>query len=173
MTDATEEAAIVAAIRKAFARVRRGRITLHEALVIDSFGYESERLEARLADVDRAWTDVPAAHLDHGANALAHLDPVSWRYYLPAFMVWVLANFRTSQSLAIDCTIYTLDPAEENSQLSEYTEHRFRLLDEDQCAAVSMFLRHMARGEGHGDEGVARRALDEHWERFGGGGAAR
>lgn len=161
--------AIVEAIVEAFAGVRRGAITLHEALVIDGYGSEAQRRQARQQDTERSWVDVPATHLERGGNAIAHFDPVSWRYYLPAFMVWVLANFRTSSSIAIDFSIYTLDPGQEDSGLRQYHEQRFRLLDEAQSAAVAKFLRHMARDESPVDVDAARRALDGYWGRFGGG----
>jgi hypothetical protein len=37
------------------------------------------------------------------------MDPVGWRYHIPAFMIWTIKNARRSDSVASDGTIYSFD----------------------------------------------------------------
>ncbi len=77
---------IIQAIEQAFAGVPRGSITLHEAEVVDSYGTEAERQRARKRDTEADWCEVPDSSIEECQNALPHLDPESWRFYLPAYM---------------------------------------------------------------------------------------
>lgn len=154
MTDTIE--AIVEAIRSAFAGVPRGAITLHEAQVIDGYGDDDERARARRLDTETSWMQIPGAHIEQCPNALPYLDLVSWRYYIAAFMVWSLQNFRTNASIASDFTIYCF--------LSGW-EERFRMLDSDQSHCVCRFLRYMAASD-YADSDAARQALEQTWGRF-------
>jgi hypothetical protein len=158
--------AIIDAIRSAFTGVPRGQVTVHEAEVIDSYGTDTERRRARRLDIDERWDEVPDAHIEACDNALCHLDPEGWRYYIPAYMVWSLRHFRRSPSMTSDHTIYSFDPCSKDADLHEYQMSRFRLLDHAQSRTVCRFLRYMAN-DGHADTTVAKRALRTYWGRFG------
>jgi hypothetical protein len=167
LTEADEAEAIVEAIRSAFAGVPRGSITIHEAEVIDSYGSEAERQNARRLDTETDWSRVPDKAIEECTTALSHLDPNGWRYYIPAYMIWSLRYFRVRSSFVSDLTIYTFDPSSGDPRLHAYKLDRFRLLDRAQSRAINWFLRYMAANDDHADSRVAKIVLDELWHEFG------
>lgn len=160
MTETPES--VIDAIRAAFARVRRGEISLHEAQVIDSYGGLAERRRARRRDVDGSWREVPDKSIVKCAWAMPHLDPKSWRYYLPAHMVWAIRHGHAGGLVVTDFTIYFLDLDDAGD---EYKMERFRLLADAQSSAVCGFLRYMATTH-ECDTSAARRALRNYWGKF-------
>src|SRR5688572_24969078 len=80
-TDDDREA-IILDIPRAFGVVRRDRITMHDAEVIDSYGTAEERAAARRLDPDGPWEEVPDQDISSCPWSLPHLDPESWRYYI-------------------------------------------------------------------------------------------
>jgi hypothetical protein len=124
--------------------VPRGRITIHEAEVIDNYGSAAERTAASKLDAEERWERVPDEDIEACTTALCHLDPEGWRYYLPAYMIWSLKHFRVSDSIVSDFTIYTFGPSSSDSPLDDYNMARFRLLNQAQSRAVCRFLRSMA-----------------------------
>lgn len=162
--------AIVAEIRTAFCDVQRGETTLHETDVIDDWGTEEQCAAARKHDTESHWNQVPDEDIDAYPNTLCFLDPVSWRYYIPAFMIWTLRNCLSSNSLTSDFTISTFDLSDEHASLSELEMERFGMLTDQQSRAVCKFLRYMAGDENRGDCLVANEALRKYWGRFCAGG---
>jgi hypothetical protein len=161
-----EPSATLDAIRRAFAGVPRGAVTLHEADVIDDYGSDAARREARRLDRDGSWDQIPDEDIERYSNVLCFLDPEGWRYHIPAYMTWTLRHFRASQSFTVDATIYTFDPHVGDRHLRRHSGARFRLLDEAQSRAVCRFLRYMADQDDYADAGAARHALDAYWGRF-------
>ena len=157
---------IIEAIRLAFAGVSRGKISLHEAEVIDNYGSKEERAEARRLDTGASWDRVPDSHIEECTTALCHLDPAGWKYYVPAYMIWSLQYFRESDSLVPDHTIYTFDPKADDPRLREYAWERHRLLDDAQSRAVCRFLRYMVANDGCVNGRAANAALTSYWGRF-------
>lgn len=157
--------ALVEAIRSAFAGVPRGSITLHEAEVIDAYGTDAQRRAARRRDMEKSWEEVPDSAVAECPNALSHLDPEGWRYYLPAYMIWSIRHLQRGAMIP-DCTIYAL-ALHDDAELRKYMKARFRLLDSAQSRATCLFLRHMAANDRHVDGRVATQALHEFWGRFG------
>jgi hypothetical protein len=152
-------------IRSAFSGVRReGGVSLHEADVIDGYGSRQERNAARKLDTDRVWWDVPEADIERYDWILSFLDPIGFRYYLPAYMAWTLKHYEHSNSMSVDSTIYALDYSD---GLREHYMERYTLLNREQSEAVCAFLRFMAEeAAGMADEDVARRALERYWRQF-------
>ena len=155
--------AVIEAIRLAFANVPRGSISLHEAEVIDDYGSEEERAEARRLDTESSWDRVPDSHIEECTSALCHLDPHGWKYYVPAYMIWTLGHFGASDSVVPEFTIYTFDPSVNDPRLREYSMERFRLLDSAQSGAVCRFLRYIADRFAFRQ---ANEALAAYWARF-------
>jgi len=123
-----ETRAIIEDIHAAFRGVSRGQITLHEAEVIDDYGSQEDRMSARNLDTDRKWTEIPDEYVEECAYALCHVDPESWRYYIPRFMEWALRHFRTSDSFLADSIIYQFDPSSTDTVLAEHSMERYRHL---------------------------------------------
>jgi len=163
-----EAEAIIQEIYGAFRGVPRGEITLHQALVLDGYGTAKEQAAARKHDTDERWEEVPDEHVEHGAWALNHFDPVSWRYYIPRYMIWTLINFRTNDMVTSDFTIYSFDPSTEpdSIHLMEHKLERFRLLNAEQSVVVCRFLRYMGKNPDRADDVSALRALRNYWGQF-------
>lgn len=160
----SEAAKVVAVIRKAFGGVPRGRLTLHEAEAIAFYAYKSEQALARKRDRERRWEEVPDSSLEECAAALTFLDPVSWRYYLPAYMVWFLGSSRSDPgSMAAFTLMYELGlhPPE-----VEHRIEKFGVLDRNQGAAVLAFLRLVAEDDSYGSTREAAKAIDCHWIKY-------
>ncbi len=160
---ATDVQEIVSSLERAFATVRRGARTLHEAEVIDDYGTEAERRQARARDPEDDWRDIPDASMQRCADALPHLDPVSWRFYLPAFMRLALRTMQRPRS-PIDRVIYTLALGDDQD-LNEYQRTRFSTLNREQVRVVHRFLELAADNDASCDSRVAKRALDKYWSR--------
>jgi hypothetical protein len=162
MNDALRDE-IIAGITEAFTGVRRGDITLHEADVIDECGSEKDRRTARARDVEKRWQDVPEADIESHSSALSFLCPESFRYYVAAYMVWSLRNYRTSKSASSDFTIYALMP-NTNKAIDEWKLARFTLFSPAQARTIRRFLEFMVEhGDGHSDATQAKLALDAYW----------
>jgi len=155
----------IEAIRAAFRGVPRGEITLHEAEVIDSYGTAKERAAARRRDTEERWEEIPDKQIEECSNALSHLDPQSWRYYLPRYMEWTLVHHTTSRSITVDHTIYALLLGGDAS-INDYLRARYRQLTPEQSRAVSRFLQIMARADEHADAGAAGEALQKYWHKL-------
>jgi hypothetical protein len=166
-----EGEAVIAAIHEAFRGVTRGAISLHVAEVLDECGSEEEQATARKLDTEDRWEDVPDQHIEECIAALAFVDPESWRYYIPRYMERSLRNFRTSDSIVSDFTIYTF-AGSNVPELREYSLQRYRVLTPDQSRAVYLFLRYMAAHGERADSHVANDAIREYWRAFAGPSAA-
>src|SRR5262245_24743901 len=156
---------VITAIRAAFAGVRRGAITIHEAQAIDGWAGSAERELARQLDTEDVWEDVTDEAIEQCQWALNHLDDESWHFYVAAYMTWSLKHFRHNDALVSDFTIYTFDLSDDKAvrgaQLARYST-----LSTEQATAVGRFLRLMARNGDHADDVVAMDALSKHWGRF-------
>ncbi len=153
---------IIRAIEQAFRGVCRGAITLHEAEVIDDYGTEAQRQRARKLDTEDNWREVPDASIAACPDALSFVDPVSWRFYLPAYMRFALRHLTNSRSGAIDHAIYSLDKGEIRD-LADWKLERFRTLDAAQARAVRRFLAFAAENGDFCDGHAAKTALDAYW----------
>ena len=153
---------IIAAIEEAFAGVARGSVTLHEAEIIDDYGTAAERLHARARDPEVNWPDVPDSSIQECPAALSFVDPVSWRFYLPAYMRFGLRHLREPRNSAIDHAIYSLTGG--GPQLGEFQAERFQTLSEAQARAVRRFLAFASENGQYCDDSVAREALEAYWD---------
>lgn len=156
--------AVAKGISDAFAGVRRGRITLHQAQAMDSCGSRWECRSARKQDADRRWEEIPTTYIEDCPNALPYLDAASWRYYVPAYMLWALRQPVGSDSIIIDFTISSLNNRIER-ELEARASNRIEMLSDAQSAAVCRFLRYIIA---RADVGItdADAALDGYWGQF-------
>ncbi len=151
-------------ISEAFSSVTRsGGVSLHEADVIDDYGSDEDRTEARKLDRDRTWQDVPSADIERFSWVLSFMDPIGFRYYLPAYMTWALKNYRNSNSASIDHAIYSLTPSDK-VDIAEWQEERFNAFSASQAQAIKSFLHYMAKNsDGMADGDAASEALSNYW----------
>lgn len=156
---------LITQIRQAFFDVDREEgVSLHEADVIDDHGSAQQQEVARKLDSDRVWWDVPEADIERYHWILSFLDPVGFRYYLPAYMTWTLKYYDQSNSLSANYTIYTL---RYTNKLREHAMSRYSFLNQEQSVATYMFLRFIIEvAADYTDVVVARQAVDQYWGQF-------
>ncbi len=162
-------AALIEQITTAFQGVTRGKgVSLHEADVIDAYGSSKERAKARRLDTDTRWQDVPDADIEQYHWILSFLDLQGFHYYVPAYMVWSLKYYKTSESASSDRIIYALDLYLSTSkEMIEFRQSRFAVFTPEQCAAICGFLRFMAEhNDGYADGKAASEALEGYWGQF-------
>jgi hypothetical protein len=105
-----------------------------------------------------AAADTPTdAYLEQYAFwGLAHLDPASWRHYLPRLIEYALTH-PDDPRMAVEALVMSLRPPDREPP-------RLASLTEEQGAAVTAFLEHMAFSDPPSPHaGDAQRALDEWW----------
>lgn len=136
-------------INNAFQYVtREGGISIREAHVIDDYGSEQEQREARAEETDSHWSEVDVETLDPGGSALSFVDPIGFRYYLPAYMVYALKSDygdalgeEIVDSNVFDSTIFKLNASALRDQ--DHTEHqrkRFALFTPKERTCIARFL---------------------------------
>jgi len=128
-----------------------------EYLLLDEFG---------TLDFDRNWAEITDGDIESNDRALYGADPESWRYFLPAWMIWSLQFFRTNDLFIVDQIIYTFDPHLDNPELRRSVIERHSLLSPQQSAVVYRFLDYMSRNGDHADAVVALRAIEGYWGQF-------
>jgi hypothetical protein len=125
-------------IRKAFSGVTLGSgISLRQAAVIDNFG-DGVTDEAfsllPLSEETTNWNHVTFAELE--SDNVAHLDPLGFRFYLPAFMISLIEAYDSS-SMRVIGTLSALYPRD---HIAEYYTQRYECLSYEQKQAVACFL---------------------------------
>jgi hypothetical protein len=149
----------VSAITQAFQDVSRaGGVSLHETRVLDDCGSDVERAEAKAKDTDNKWQDVPNSTLEKPDLSLCFLDDISFRYYIPAYMVWQLRYFSTVEKMgcitdgaalnALSC----LPPC--------------RLLTHEQSRSIYKFLYFYTQHGDEYDKQTAQTAIKAYWFKF-------
>jgi hypothetical protein len=165
MESIEKEKNVIEIIKKAFQTVTRENGTsLHEADVIDGYGSEEEQKEARKLDKDTHWSEILDEDIKKFPSILSFLNPVGWRYHIPAYMIWTIKNYKNSDSFTVDSTIYDFILQEE--KYLNWCMERFSLLTQEQSRAVAMFLKYMAEDERYCDAPAAKEALDKYWIKF-------
>jgi Family of unknown function (DUF6714) len=143
---------LLAKVEQAFSGVSKGALTMHEAVLSDSYSTtDAERQQARLKDAESRWQDIPYSTIKDCGSGFPFLDPESWRYHIPAFMRWSLVNM----SGPIDSAIYALDLRDD-----PFGRARLDILSPAQFLVVCDFLRFMAARPEEVDAEVAQEALE-------------
>ena len=104
------------------------------------------------------WLNIPGEVIDRNNASLCFFSPEAYRFYLPAYLIWALRNFDSSDSFTVDSTIYSLTPGE--GDLRRFSLSKFALLDVDQRRAVLDFLKYLAEhGGGMVDQHAVQKAI--------------
>jgi len=172
-------------IRVAFAKVtRKGGVSWSETRVIDSYGTEAEAAEARLLDRESSWTELaddPKWDPNCGIGGFSFLDPIGFRYYLPAAMIKSLREGPYSEVGFLSFQLTLIPPPlpgpimnrmaskanESDKEMRAYILKQWSALDDRQRRAVRSFLAFMAEAEqsqGGGDSW--QEALNSYWHDF-------
>ena len=102
--------------------------------------------------------------LDHFPH-LAHIDAEGFRYYIPAFMLSVIADHEPS-SMRVICTLSALYP--KRDELWDYHMNLYSLLSREQCVAIAHYLQELPSliGLDHSEQRSNERALRNYWHKF-------
>ena len=122
-------------------------LTLRQADAIDSYGSASPR--------DCALDAVSDGYLEKYASGLPHLDPASWRHYLPAFADFALRHLG-SPTVAVGSLIDSLRPPDR-------IPARLASLTDTQEALVRDLLELLAFSADSTWQAEACQALEEWW----------
>lgn len=98
---------------------------------------------------------VSDAYLERYWWGIAHLDPGSWRHYLPPLIEYALRH-KAEGSMVIDAFLASLRPPDRQPP-------RLASLTRGQEAVISAFLDVMAFDEASVHQTLARTALEEWW----------
>jgi hypothetical protein len=108
-----------------------------------------------------SWRGIPDEIVARNNASLCFFSSEAYRFYLPAYLTWVLRHFNTSPSFAVDSTIYSLSPGE--GSLREFAVSKYALLDSAQRRVVLDFLAYLDEyGSGEMDAVAVRKAI-EYW----------
>jgi len=170
---------VEAAVRAAFAGVRLGGgISLRQAQAADTWGDDHTEAEWRAlprGEVTDDWSLVPEAELRR--DGTAYLDEQGLRYYLPAFMLWLLDHYvnvyvtaderllDSEPEMAIIGTLSAIAPGKEERAV------RYAVFDgytPQQRAAIAAYVEALPRlvELDHMDATLVERAIRDYWGRF-------
>lgn len=142
-------------IEETFGQVtREGGVSWSEAAVLDDYGSEEEQAKARASDKDKKWRELvrhPDFRIDFGN--FAFLDPIGFRYYLPAVLVEAVESGYDNgigEVLVLP-----------RGDLRKYSLKQWSLLDPSQKNSVRHVLKYMSRVDP--DDGWWASAYQSYW----------
>ncbi len=135
-----------------------GGITIHEADLEGAYQGEEVRLAARAKDTEASWAEVPDWKIERFPSVLTFLDVNGWRFYIPAYMIWTLRNWRTTDSIMADYVVWSFDPAMPGTSLPRYES-----LTAAQAHAAYRFVKFFCDYSGDKE---SRHAMEAYWHRF-------
>lgn len=153
-----ERESLIAEIHAAFRDVNRdGGVSWSETIEIDNHGSESARQAARRSDRDRHWSElVNDDKWDPGPGGsiggFVFLDPIGFRYYLPAAMIRCLRHLEDVGN--VSCFL----------QSPDLNRPEDPVFDLQQCRCIARFLWYMAREMEPSDDWLI--PLERHWQDF-------
>ena len=149
---------LIKRIQNAFAGTQlEDGVTIHEAHLDGCYLKEEDRLEARAKDTEVDWSEVPDWKIERFPSALSFFDVQGWRFYIPAYMIWTLKNWRTTNLIVADYVVWEFDPTTDSSL------PRYESLSAEQAYAAYWFVKFFC--DYSGDE-ESRHAMDAYWHQF-------
>ena len=127
---------LIGFIKAAFGNVsRQGGVSWTETEVLDMYGSDAERATARKKDTDQRWTELidGDGFRECGIGGFCFLDPIGFRYYLPAAICISL-----TKRLDVAFTPNSLDFHFQTD--SNVRPRNMELFDEAQLRAIAEYL---------------------------------
>jgi len=154
--------AALAAVHSAFEGVRLdGGVSLVQARAMDDY----QPVPPQSDENDARWQDVTDETLRNYNDVHPFLCARSFRFYIPAFMSWILRHLDDvdgRDSGLADSAIFFLIPSNVDFPETPPAPPRFSLLSHAQRHAISLFLRYVsANSECHRPE--AEQAINDFW----------
>ena len=111
-------------------------ISLNMTEFYDSGGSARKSAERAKLDERFDWKSIPDSVLERHQVTFSFTDLEGYRFYLPAYMCWTIRNFRTSNSIIGDHTIYACDPKSHQFNTTSFTNW----FTPAQLSAIKQFL---------------------------------
>lgn len=106
------------------------------------------------------WQDMDDAMIVYNYAAPTAFSPKAYRYYLPAYLNWMLQNPDSIEYVS-EAFLISLDPGTSSEMLHQFRKSKFQLLTSEQKQMIKRFLNHFAA---HGDLAeLAENALKNYW----------
>jgi hypothetical protein len=144
-------------------------ITLYVAQAHDNYEYDEDK-KYKKNDFVGKWQDIPISHIEDCCCALSHLEPDGVRFYLPAFMLWVLDNYE-SQTEDISYATFSAFLTFKNKDLENFHNEQFSLFNKEQKYACAIFLKYFidncnAEINYNAEVKVAEQAFKQTWCKY-------
>ena len=104
------------------------------------------------------WPEVPDSKIERFPSVLPFLDVKGWLFYIPAYMIWTLRNWRTTNLTIADSVVWSFDPTMPESSLSRYDS-----LSAAQAHAAYCFVKFFCDYSGDQE---SRHAMEAYWHQF-------
>lgn len=136
--------ALTEEIYRVFAEADRvGGVSWSESRVLDDNGSDAERAAARARDVESGWQELVEDETwdpEMGVGGWSFLDPIGFRYYLPAAMVRCV---KSGYNIGIEFHLNLL-----KRWLRKHTWEQWSALNCEQRVCIKHFLQFMAERGG-------------------------
>ena len=147
---------LIKQIEEAFKGVQlEDGISLNMTEFYDSYEQETKFLELAKNDERRSWESIDDETLEEFTGTFAFTDLKGFRFYLPAYMIYTLKNYKTSDSIITDFTIYAL-------QHDHYIFKKTSMRDfftKEQFECILKFLEFSVEEDDHLDGNLAKTNL--------------
>lgn len=148
---------LIQLIEKAFDGVPKSvEVTLRVARGYDDYLPESQMSELRAKDIDKRWQEVTDEDLQEYWDVHPFLDPEGFRYYIPAFMIWCIRYYNSSDLATGQWTLSSLWLEPE----------KLEILNSAQCKAIVEFLKFAIDAFDEFDSKDAKKLYDDFWKQY-------
>lgn len=166
---------VIECLERAFTDVARDpEQSLHQAQLTDQGIHREispkEWRTAGLLDAALEWHEVDDTDIEACDAALSHMTPISWRFYIPAYMRLTLKTLDKPiwETDVPHQTLFSLALEDSYPGMREYRMERFQTLNQEQHEAVCTFLVYIrdnaSENEFHSRD--AEIALEKYWGKF-------
>ena len=143
-----DKASVIHSIDEAFLDVPRPELSLRQYFLTDQRGMsgtitEDEWQLAGIMRVDSSWQEITDLEIEHCGGLMAHMDAISFKYYLPAYMRYSLVHIDKS-IVESDILGYTVSSLIPSSDCPEDSKMKFSLLDWSQAESIASFLSYVS-----------------------------
>ena len=137
-----------------------GGVSLIEAEYADDYAVAPDHLIALEEKTD--WTKIITDRLCDFTVTFCFTDYRGFRFYIAPYMIWILRNYGTSDSIVTDFTIYAIE-----TDRNAFAEHPFsEVFTLEQIKCMRDFLLFACENEDRFDANVARSNLNRLIEAF-------
>ncbi|MGB1242709.1 MAG: DUF6714 family protein [Chitinophagales bacterium] len=151
---------LIQSIKEAFADVPKGEMNLIDALKKNK-NSASKKLQ-REVDIATHWQAIEEKILIAGIDSINYLDAPSWKYYLPAYLIWAIENQHNSNAYLLDFIIDALAEYKVKESLEKYES-----LTEKQGEMVYYFLWLMVNSDWQEvDTQIIEECIFQYWMKF-------